>query len=169
MTSSSPAEADLLATPRPSRRESLSGSIVEHPSDTSADPSPLSFKRRAPGRQNGLFSGLLSSSKPVDALQEPRQRSTSNASALRRWSNAIYGSKSSPINSPASRRRNGKDSGSPTKREPPDEPELPSVLPTLNPPAYSTPLPTIPMIVLCISMIGEFLSASTPAAFMCVV
>ncbi|GAA99488.1 hypothetical protein E5Q_06188 [Mixia osmundae IAM 14324] len=44
-------------------------------------------------------------------------------------------------------------------------PVIPSALPTGSVPPYSTPLPTIPIIVLCICMVGEFLSASTTAPF----
>ncbi|KZT60935.1 major facilitator superfamily MFS-1 [Calocera cornea HHB12733] len=47
-----------------------------------------------------------------------------------------------------------------------EEPELPPAVPTLRSDASSTPLPILPMLVLAIAMLGEFLSANVSTPFL---
>lgn len=46
------------------------------------------------------------------------------------------------------------------------EQDIPTLIPDYKPSVYATPLPFLSVVVLCLCMFAEFLSASTPASFL---
>jgi hypothetical protein len=170
---------DPLRTPREEDES------VEQDQDTRPERQTISFKRRtASNYRSGPFASLLH-----PRLSSPSRKMERPPSSLRR-SSALFGGvgddsaiidddDDDPHATPTSRRFFSRRHFSSLARRSIDAfsavsgrsnggarpPPIPSALPQISVPQDSTPLPLIPIIVLCICMLSEFLSASVTSPF----
>ena len=149
----------------------------------SSSASPLSFKRRTPSRvpnrATGLLGGILQQSDPsANLLDTPTAPAPSPPRRVLTDDEPDHQDESTGQRTPTNFTRNARVSFGHTVTRPPRlsrwEDDNPSLLspkddyPTLSLPlqVVSNPLPTLPILVLCIAMFSEFLSASTAGPFL---
>ncbi|WWD19686.1 hypothetical protein CI109_104149 [Kwoniella shandongensis] len=148
MSATPPTKINL--PPRPTTNDLLRGSALStdtpSPTNVSLNPHTLNSPNASPSVIRSLAGGSL-------PLPKGRRRSTirpsfsSNARGARRVSRATLGGEYDDL---------GEDEAAP---------KLPTLVPGIRP-AYSTPLPVLPMIVMCIAMTSELLSANLSTPFM---
>ncbi|KAJ9116389.1 hypothetical protein QFC22_004830 [Naganishia vaughanmartiniae] len=130
----------LDTAPTPSDADSPATSPYRH-SSTRGDTSNSKGKRSTLGRASGG---------PADRPSfSSAYRSTSGNYRARRMSKASTLAREALMSA-------GNDEG---------KPAIPSLLPNIRP-AYSTPLPVLPMVVLCIAMMSEFVAANVSTPFL---
>lgn len=168
-----------IASPCIKRGNSVLGRVSKMATDNST---PLSFKKRTASKT------LMSRDGPPGRLDLPKSPFASNASTptqlrspsgspapglanrkLRQPSRVVSnGNRRVSTATRQSVKSNQHNEGDPftaadTTQDGMEETKapVPSMLPDYNPPTYVTPLPKTSMLVLCICMLAEFLSAST--------